>query len=56
MGKKVAKKGVGAGGINFVKLSFALASAKLHLSPISLFSWRLVTEYKESTPVSVVLD
>jgi hypothetical protein len=38
MGKKVAKKGVGAGGINFVKLSFALASAKLHLSPMSLFS------------------
>ncbi len=33
VGKKVAKKGIGAGGINGVKLSFALASAKLHLSP-----------------------
>jgi hypothetical protein len=31
-------KGVGASGINGVKLSFALASAKLHLSPHVLFS------------------
>ncbi len=43
MGKKVAKKGVGAGGINGVKLSVALASAKLHLSPMSCFldAWSL---------------
>jgi hypothetical protein len=38
MGKKIAKKGVGAGGINGVKLSFALASPMLHLSPMPLFS------------------